>query len=123
MYADVFWALQWCQEVKVEYIDRHKPGSFYRDDAVEEDFDDEHIYRGCGYFTWVVYFLSAYGESSSVFYFFLWLYTAHKLPICYIFYLIVWYFFSGYEHDFLAGFLCVFRPELLAVRICLLRMC
>ena len=43
VYADVFWALQWCHEVKVGYINFHKPGSFCRYDAVEEDLCDENI--------------------------------------------------------------------------------
>ena len=72
MYANVLWALQWCHEVKIVYIDCHEPISFYRDDAVEEDFDNEHICCGCGYFTWVVYFSSVCGESCSVLFFIFW---------------------------------------------------
>ena len=66
VYPDVFWALQWLHEVKVGYVYCHEPGSFCIDDAVEEDFCDKHICRGCGYFTWVVYFVSAYSESRSI---------------------------------------------------------
>ena len=90
---------QWYHEVKVGYIDRHEHGSFCRDDSIEEDFGDEHIYRGSGHFTWVVYFVPAYGESCSVLFFFLWLYIAHELPVGYIFSLIVWYLLSCYERD------------------------
>ena len=99
MYVDVLWALQWCHEVKVGYIYRHEHGSFCRNYDVEEDFGNVHICRGCGYFTWVVYFVSAYGEYRSVLFFFLWLYTAHEFPVCHIISSIVWYFVSCYERD------------------------
>ena len=82
VYTDVLWALQWCHEVTVGYIGCHEPGYFCTDDAVEDDFCDTHIFRGCGYFTWVVYFVSAYGESHSVLIFLLGSYTAHKFPVC-----------------------------------------
>ena len=48
VYADLFWALQWCHEVTFGSINCHEHGSFCRDDAVEKDFCDEHICRGCG---------------------------------------------------------------------------
>ena len=74
-------------------------------------FANKHICRGCGYFTWVVYFVSAYSESSSVILFLLGLYTAHKLPVCYIFYAIVWYFLSCDERDCVSRvFICPPTP-------------
>ena len=96
---DVLWALQWFHDVKVGYIDCHELGFFCRDYAVEENFFDKHICCGCGYFTWVVYLVSAYSESASVLIFLLGSYTAHKLPVFYIFSAIVWYFLSCDERD------------------------
>ena len=96
--------LQWFHDVKVGYVDCHEPGSFCRDDAIEEDFYDEHICRGCGKFTWVVYFVLAYSESRSVLLFLLGSYTAHELTVYYIFSAIVWYFFSCDERDCVSRF-------------------
>ena len=81
VYAGVLWALQWCHEVKFGYVDFHEPGSLCRDDAVEEDVCEDHICRGCGCFTWVVYFVSAYGESCSVLLYIFGSYTAYELSV------------------------------------------
>ena len=103
-HADEFWAVKRGVEVEVGNVHGHESRPRSGDNAVEENFCDEHVGGGGGDFARVVDAIATHDKASAVGFVLFWSDGADKLTVCDVTEAVVWDVLFAYKKDGVGAF-------------------